>query len=130
MNSANYAVWASRAGDRALARECLERGTASRIVTDAYHQFVESAAPGGYGDDVTPCFVTACGALLTAALLGLPGVDLDDGEPAAWARHPICLPEGWDELRVERLWARGRPWQLTARHGAERASLTPLPVDS
>ncbi len=38
----------------------------------------------------------------------------------------VSLPEGWDAIEVERLWARGKPWRLAARYGAAKASLESL----
>jgi hypothetical protein len=35
------------------------------------------------------------------------------------------MPEGWDGIEVERVWAHGAPKHLRAMHG-ERAQLDPL----
>jgi hypothetical protein len=35
------------------------------------------------------------------------------------------LPEGWNAIEVERLWVRGKPTSLSARHG-QFATLTSL----
>jgi len=121
MNSADFAVWAARAGERALALEFLERGTADRLV-EPFLQMLEYTPARGNLSGHT-CFITACGALHTALLQGLTGLHLDAGAPAGWAKHPVILPEGWDAIEVERFWARGEAWHLTARQGAERAAL-------
>ncbi len=124
MNSANFAVWAARAGERALALEFLERGTADRLV-EPYLQMLEFTAARGNLSGHT-CFITACGALHTALLLGLTGLQLDGGEPQGWAKHPVSLPEGWDAIEVGQLWARGGRCRLIARQGDERAILESL----
>ena len=35
----------------------------------------------------------------------------------------VILPSGWKSIEVERLWVRGRPARLVARHGAKHASI-------
>jgi len=42
---------------------------------------------------------------------------------AGWCKQRIVLPEGWEEIRVDRLWVRGRPASLVARHGDDRAHI-------
>lgn len=121
MNSCNFAVWAARRGERALALEFLEAGTASRVI-DPYDQFVESSVLAHCAGKTV--FVTACGALLTALLLGLTGLHLDGADPARWPRHPVVLPEGWDAIEIEQFWVRGRPVHLIARHGEPAARMS------
>jgi len=70
-------------------------------------------------------FLTNPAGFLMSLLFGLTGLQLDADEPRGWAKHPITLPEGWETIEVERIWASGEPWRLTARHGAERARLEP-----
>lgn len=119
MNSVNFAVWAARAGRREMAAEFLQAGTASRLMAP-YDQIRESAKCEFSG--AVTVFVTAAGALVTGATLGFTGLQVGPDEPAAWARHPAGLPAGWEEVSIPRLWLRGRPASLTARHGA-RAEL-------
>jgi hypothetical protein len=54
----------------------------------------------------------------------MTGVSVDDGDPKGWPRRPVCLPEGWAAIEVDRIWVRGRPFRLMAQHGADRAELT------
>jgi trehalose/maltose hydrolase-like predicted phosphorylase len=120
MNSANFAVWACRAGEREKAIEFIEAGMMSRVV-QPYWQLVESTRQT-FGVPKT-VFVTACGAFMTAVLQGLTGIHLDSGDPQGWAKHPITLPAGWEAIEVEQFWAHGEPMRLTARHGAKSAEL-------
>ena len=66
------------------------------------------------------------GGYLLTCLYGLPGLQLDAGEPRAWGKFPVVLPTGWQEIEVERLWIRGQPWRLRAVDGAAAAELCPL----
>jgi protein-glucosylgalactosylhydroxylysine glucosidase len=59
-------------------------------------------------------FVTNNGSLLQSALLGFTGLRILRG---VQARYPAALPRGWDGITVERIWSRGRPFRLSARHG-------------
>jgi trehalose/maltose hydrolase-like predicted phosphorylase len=120
MNSANFAVWACRAGEREKAIEFIEAGMMSRVV-QPYWQLIESTRQTFSVPQTV--FVTACGAFMTALLQGLTGLHLDSGNPLGWARHPITLPKGWEAIEVERFWAHGEPVRLSARHGAPRAQL-------
>ena len=69
-------------------------------------------------------FFANIGALLSSLTLGFPGLVIDGGDPNQWARRSVVLPDGWDSIEFERLWIRGRPARLVARHGAGRAELT------
>jgi len=40
----------------------------------------------------------------------------------------VVLPEGWEAIEVERIWVRGRPARLVARHGDDRARIELAPV--
>jgi hypothetical protein len=54
---------------------------------------------------------------------GFPALSVGAGEPATWPKRPVVLPAGWRSIEVERLWIRGRPARLVARHGAATATL-------
>jgi len=75
--------------------------------------------------EVVTVFLTNPAGFLMSLLYGLTGLQLDAGEPQGWAKHPITLPDGWEVIEVERLWARGEPMKLTALHGTDRALLEP-----
>ena len=125
MLPALYPVWAAMAGDRALALKLFEEGYAA-YDHPRFHQCLEYRLD--HEDSQTPAgpFFANLGGLLLGLLYGFTGLEIDDGPPEAWARRPVVLPQGWTAIEVERLWIRGRPMRLTARHGAERAELTPL----
>jgi protein-glucosylgalactosylhydroxylysine glucosidase len=57
-------------------------------------------------------------------LFGLPGIQPDSGDVQGWSARRVTLPEGWKTIEVDRLWIRGKPVKLTARHG-EVARLRP-----
>lgn len=123
MLSAMLGVYAARVGDRGRALELFERGYADFVLppfaaTDEYSAKVYPEMPRA-----AP-FTANLGGFLTALLYGLPGLELGPGEPESWCSRPVTLPEGWEAIEVERVFARGRPARLTARQGAERASLT------
>jgi trehalose/maltose hydrolase-like predicted phosphorylase len=123
MFPALYTTWASMAGDRALALKLFEEGYA-RYDKGRFHQCLEYRPD--HPDSVTaagPFFANLAGMLL-GLLLGMTGVTIDDGDPAEWAGRTIVLPEGWTAIEVERVWIRGKPARLLARHGADRAELS------
>jgi hypothetical protein len=64
------------------------------------------------------------GGFVTGLMFGLPGVRVTDADPSTWPARPVVLPQGWEAIECDRLWIRGRPARLVARHGADRAELT------
>lgn len=123
MLSGLYGVWASRAGDRGLALELLERGYAD-MVAGRFLQTLEYLPSRFPEEPRAGPFFANLGAYLISLLYGFPGVDIGPGEPATWAGRPVVLPAGWRRIEVERGWFRLRPSRLVAEQGAERASLT------
>ena len=114
-----HAAWL---GDRRRAADLLEKGYAEFInapftETDEFSRTRHPDRPR-----VGP-FQANLGGLLSACLFGFPGIRIGAGDPAEWPRRPVTLPDGWDAIEVERLWIRGKPASLRARHGAERAEL-------
>jgi hypothetical protein len=123
MLSALLPVYAARAGEPALARDLLERGYGDFI----NEPFLEPDEYPRSRDDrprASPMFANLSG-YLTGLLYGFTRLQLGPGNPDSWAAHPVCLPEGWRAIRIERLWARGRAYSLDARSGA-RATLDAL----
>lgn len=126
MFSALFGTWAARGGERDLALRFFERGIRTHLV-EPYLQFNEVASIVGESflgpsTDQT-VFLTNPAGFLMSLMYGLTGLQLDAGEPAEWAKHPITMPAGWDGIEVERIWARGRPARLRAVHGAARAEV-------
>ena len=122
MLSALYGVWAAYAGDRALSAHLMEDGY-GKFCVGRFLQTLE------YRKDVFPeqpaagPFFANLGGFLYGLLMGFPGVRPGPEPLAEWSRRSVVLPEGWNAIRVERLWIRGEPTRLAAEHGAERANL-------
>ena len=113
---------AARIGDRRRALRLLETGYAEFI--DPPFTETNEFSRTRYPDKprVGP-FQANLAAFLTSCLLGFPGIEIGPGDPRAWPSRKVVLPAGWDAIEVERLILRGRPMQLLARHGDERARL-------
>lgn len=123
MLSAPLGAWAARLGDRALSSRLFEEGYAEfidepfRVANEFSRRFPKQPKAGP--------LVANVGGYLTSCLYGLTGVALGPEEPSAWARRVAVMPELWDGIEVERVWARGQPIRLVANHGC-RAILEPL----
>lgn len=122
MLPALYPVWAAMAGDRALALRLFEEGYAA-YDQPRFHQCLEYRPD--HPDSEVPAgpFFANLGGMLLGLVYGLAGLVIDGGDPRAWPRRPVVLPAGWEEIEIGRLWVRGRPARLRARHGAARAEL-------
>jgi protein-glucosylgalactosylhydroxylysine glucosidase len=70
--------------------------------------------------------VANVGGFLTGCLYGLSGLVLGSDDPERWPRRPVVMPELWEAVEVDRLWVRGRPIRLVARHGDARARIEPI----
>jgi hypothetical protein len=122
MLSALLGVWAARTGDRRLSAKWFEEG----YVKFALEPF---AMIDEYSSEVYPempragPFFANMGAFLTGCLYGLSGIRLGPGDPESWCERPVVMPAGWDGIEVERIWVRGKPARLSARHGDERARI-------
>lgn len=121
MLSALYGVWAARLGNRRLALKLLDEGYA-RFTSGRFCQTLEYR-PDRFPEQpqAGPFFANMAGFLM-GLLFGLPGIQPDGGEVRGWSARRVTLPEGWRSIEVDRLWIRGTPMKLTARHG-ELASL-------
>jgi hypothetical protein len=124
MMSTMFAVYAARLGRRDQAADLLERGYAA-FVDDPFNGPDEFPAYERDKPKANPMFANL-GGYLTDLIFGFPGLDLSDDVPASWTRRAACPPAGWDGISIERLWNRGRPMRLTARHG-EPARVEPQP---
>lgn len=122
MLPALYPVWAAMTGDRDLALRLFEEGYGA-YDHPRFHQCLE------YRPDHPDSLVRAgpffanLGGMLLGLLFGLTGLMIDDNDPSGWAKRDVVLPAGWTDIKVERVWIRGRPARLHARHGASNAEL-------
>jgi protein-glucosylgalactosylhydroxylysine glucosidase len=127
MLSALLGVYAARIGDRERSLELFERGYADFVVEP--FSITTEYAPKAFPERVVAGPFTAnIGGFLTSCLYGLPGLRIADGEPETWCARPVVMPAGWDGLHVDRIWVRGRPATLTARHGDEHAAIVVEPA--
>jgi hypothetical protein len=122
MLSALLGVYAARLGDRGRSLELFERGYADFVI-DPFALTTEYAPAVFPEQPIAGPFTANLGGFLTSCLYGLPGIRIGPAEPESWCARPITLPKGWNELHVDRVWARGRPLRLTARHGDRQAML-------
>jgi trehalose/maltose hydrolase-like predicted phosphorylase len=125
MLPALYATWATMAGHRELALTLFEEGYAA-YDKGRFHQCLEYRPDHPDSQVAAGPFFANLGGMLLGLMLGMTGLVIDDGDPASWPRRPIVLPTGWTGIEIERLWVRGKPMRLLARHGADRAELLPL----
>ena len=122
MLSALLGVYAARLGDRERALELFERGYADFVI-DPFALTTEYAPAVFPEQPIAGPFTANLGGFLTSCLYGLPGIQLRPGEPEGWCTRPVTLPKGWSELHVDRVWARGQAFRLSARHGDTHAVL-------
>lgn len=123
MLPALYGTWAAWAGDRALSLKLLEEGY-GLYQYGRFQQTLEYRIDLPSEGVASGPFFANMGGFLTGLMFGLPGIRVGPGEPETWPARPVILPEGWEAIECDRLWIRGRPARLVARHGAERAELT------
>lgn len=120
------AGFAARTGDRVLVGEMLQTGCADYLfgpfaTVDEFGRHMTTDKP-----KVGP-YLAHAGAFLQSVLFGLCGLQLGAGDPStAWPAFPVVMPEAWDGVEVDRVWARGRAYRLSATHGAKRATFDSL----
>jgi trehalose/maltose hydrolase-like predicted phosphorylase len=122
MLSAFYGVWEARRGNRAMALKVLNQGYGA-FVTGRFLQTLEYRPDRFPEQPMAGPFFANMGGFLTSLLLGFPRLRPGPDDPANWPQGGVVLPAGWSEIEVERLWIRGRPMRLIARHG-HRAKLS------
>src|SRR5690606_11818881 len=109
---------------RDLSLKLFEEGYAA-YDQDRFHQCLEYRPDHPDSQVRAGPFFANLGGMLLGLMLGLTGVVVDEGDPQAWPRRPVVLPQGWTAIEIGRVWVRGRPMRLVARHGADRPKLTP-----
>jgi hypothetical protein len=127
MLSALYGAWAARTGDRALALKLLDDGYA-KFESGRFAQILEYRPDRFPEQPQAGPFFANMGGFLSSLVLGFPRLEPGEGEPETWSKAPVVLPTGWEAIQIDRLWVRGRPMRLEARHG-ELARLTPAVED-
>lgn len=123
MLSSPCGVYAARLGDRALSAQCFEQGYAD-FVFEPFWETDEFSRKLMHSKARTGPYLANLGGFLTACLYGLPGLQIDEGDPQHWCKRKVVLPEGWQGIEVEQLWIRDQPVRLSAYHGDERARLS------
>ncbi len=109
-------ISAVRSGDRDLAAEHVRAGVGAHWQPD-FGGWREYGQYWNHGEFDMDCFLTNPGYLLRILLLDLPRFDIGAGPVESWCSEPVVLPSGWEEIEVERIWIRGRPARLSAKHG-------------
>ncbi|RZJ02099.1 MAG: glycoside hydrolase family 65 protein [Brevundimonas sp.] len=122
MLPALYGTWAAWAGDRELSLKLLDEGY-GKYQYGRFQQTLEYRLDTVDGVASGPFFANM-GGFLTGLMFGLTGVRVGPEDPESWPTRPVVLPQGWQAIECDRLWVRGRPARLVARHGADRAELT------
>ena len=123
MLPALYGTWAAWAGDRALSLKLLDEGY-GKYQYGRFQQTLEYRIDLPSEGVASGPFFANMGGFLTGLMFGMTGLRIGPEDPETWAVRPVVLPEGWEAIECDRLWVRGRPARLVARHGAERAELT------
>jgi protein-glucosylgalactosylhydroxylysine glucosidase len=116
MLSALYGVWAARTGNRRRALKLLDEGyaefTSGRFLQTLEYRrdkFPEQPTAG-------PFFANMAGFLM-GLLFGFTGIQPSAAGAEDWSERKVVLPDGWKAIEVERVWIRGKPMRLKARHG-------------
>lgn len=109
-------------GDREMSLRFFTKGVGP-FLREPYMTSVEWVARDGSDPDNMPTpFLTGRGALLAGIMLGLTHLNLWKDEEE-WLDGSITLPEGWDEITLQRVYLKGRPARVTARHGAAHTEI-------
>ncbi|MEY2419050.1 MAG: hypothetical protein QOG90_1730 [Actinomycetota bacterium] len=124
MLSALLGAWAARVGDRSESTRLFEEGYAKFCAPrfNVMHEYRRDRFPE---QPVSGPFLANAAGFLMSLIYALPGVAIGADDPQAWCRRPVVMPDAWDGIEIERLTVRGASMSLEARHGDERARLTP-----
>ncbi|KQW80741.1 glycoside hydrolase family 65 protein [Brevundimonas sp. Root1279] len=122
MLPALYGVWAAWTGDRVLSLKLLDEGY-GRYQYGRFQQTLEYRLDLPSEGVASGPFFANMGGFLTGLMFGFTGLKVGPDDPEDWPSRTVVLPDGWEAIECDRLWVRGRPMKLRARHG-ERAELT------
>ena len=122
MFCAPLGVFAARIGDRELAARLFDQGYAEYVNEPWLDANEFSVVRHPEKPVVGPMFANL-GGFLSSCLYGLTGMRPGPGEPSSWFTRPVVMPAGWDGIEVDRVWIRGRPARLVARHGDQRGRI-------
>jgi hypothetical protein len=125
MLSALLGTWAAMLGDRARAGRLFEEGYGA-FTTDRFNVMHEYRPDKFPDQPISGPFLANAGGLLIGCLYGLTGIRLGPGPVESWCERPAVMPDLWDGVEVERLWARGQAVSLHAKHGDGAATIAPL----
>jgi hypothetical protein len=115
-------VWAAMLPDRALSARLFDEGY-RKFLSERFNVVHEYRGDKFPEEPVSGPFMANMGAFLMACLYGLTGLRVGPGAPETWCERPVVMPDLWNAIEVDRLWVRGRPASLAAKHGAEHATL-------
>ena len=123
MLSALLGVFAAHEGDRRRSAHLFEEGYA-KFCSDRFAN-VHEYRPDRFPDEpVAGPFYANLSGFILACTYGLGHLRLGPGAPTSWCqRGPIVMPQGWEGVEVERIWARGLPHRFRALDGDERSTI-------
>ena len=111
----------------------MRRGLATRLFDEGYAEFCsprfwnvhEWREDKGRAEDMPPAgpFLANLAGFLLSVIHGLLGLRVGPGEPIGWLRRGVTMPDAWDGVEIEQLWAHGRPMALSGTHGDTAATL-------
>jgi hypothetical protein len=118
MLSGFLGVFPARIGDRQLSRRYFDEGNIP-FFTEPYWMSTElsSKFQNWPLDNRITYFITGRGSLMTGLLMGLTRMDIWQEDFENWFTGPIVMPEGWDGIVLEKVYLKGRPARITAKHG-------------
>jgi hypothetical protein len=116
MLSALYGVWAARSGNRQLALKLLDEGY-GQFTSGRFLQTLEYRRDKFPEQPLAGPFFANMGGFLMGLLFGFTGIQPSGASIKEWSMRRAVLPEGWKAIEVERVWVRGKPMTLSARHG-------------
>jgi trehalose/maltose hydrolase-like predicted phosphorylase len=114
-------VYAARVGDRKRSLRLFESGYAE-FINPPFRETDEWSRTRYPDKPRVGPFYANLGGFLMSCLLGLTGIEIGSGEPIAWPRRAVVMPEGWDGIEAD-LIVRGKRARLRARHGDAKARL-------